>query len=489
MIKTTITLFTSFLVLFSHAGAKSLEGTKPNIILVMTDDQGMGDLACMGNKVLKTPHIDRFYEGSTRFTDFQVSPTCTPTRAALMSGRSPFNVGISHTIFQRERMALGVLTLPQALKRGGYTTGIFGKWHLGDGNEYLPGNRGFDEAIIHGAGGIGQVGLGDFPPNKEHLYFDNTLLHNDTIVKTKGYCTDIFFDSALSWIKRKEDVGVPYFAFISLNAPHAPMVAPEKYTKRFVSLGYDDKTAGRYGMVENLDDNFGKLMKKLTEWNALENTIVIFMTDNGGTHLGGTLNGKRVKHFNANLRGGKNSPFEGGSHVPFFIQWEGKLEKGKDIAALVAHIDLYQTFTEVAGVALPKKMQELDGRSLLPLLEDPNAEWDDRQLFIHCGRWNPGERDSAKFEKCAVRTARWRFVNNKYLFDILNDPSEKKDVASAHPELVQKLRKDYDVWWDSTLPLLVNEGLPKVKKHPLHIKYEKQLETTGIPEWAPEAIK
>ena len=163
--------------------------------------------------------------------------------------------------------------------------------------------------------------------------------------------------------------------------------------------------------------------------------------------------------------------------------------RDRDIAALVAHIDLYQTFTEVAGVALPKKMQELDGRSLLPLLEDPNAEWDDRQLFIHCGRWNPGERDSAKFEKCAVRTARWRFVNNKYLFDILKDPSEKKDVASAHPELVQKLRKDYDVWWDSTLPLLVNEGLPKVKKHPLHIKYEKQLETTGIPEWAPEAIK
>ena len=485
-------LWMAFLALCSLTGqaeVKSLKGSKPNIILVMTDDQGMGDLSCMGNELVKTPFIDQFYAKSTRFTDFQVSPTCAPTRAALMSGRFPFKVGVTHTIYQRERMGLDAFTLPQALKTAGYSSGIFGKWHLGDGDDYLPGSRGFDEVLIHGSGGIGQVPLGDFPDNKENLYFDNTLLHNETIVKTKGFCTDLFFDASLSWIKKQEDAGTPYFAFISLNAPHAPLVAPEKYTKRFIDLGYDKGTAGRYGMVENLDDNFGNLIVKLKEWNALDDTIVIFMTDNGATHLGGKLNGKKVRHYNANLRSGKNSPHEGGSHVPFFIQWKGQLGEGVDIGALAAHIDLYKTFSDLAGAQLPEKIQELDGRSLLPLLEDAKAEWADRELFIHCGRWNPGDRDVAKFKKCAVRTQRWRFVNNKELYDISNDPFEKRNVADAHPEVVANLQKSYDAWWDSTLPLLVNEGLPKLKVHPLHTRHEQQLEEKGIPEWTPTAVK
>ena len=267
------------------AEAKSIEGSRPNIIMVITDDQGMGDLSCMGNEVVKTPNIDRFYKNSTRFTDFQVSPTCAPTRAAIMSGRAPFKNGVTHTIMQRERMALDTFTLPQALKTAGYGTGIFGKWHLGDEDAYLPGSRGFDEALIHGSGGIGQVNLGDFPPNSENVYFDNVLLHNDTIVQTKGYCTDLFFHSALAWIKKQNETKKPYFAYVALNAPHAPLVAPEEYTKRFIELGYDKGTAGRYGMVENIDANFGLLLEKLNEWDALENTLVIFMTDNGATHL------------------------------------------------------------------------------------------------------------------------------------------------------------------------------------------------------------
>ena len=176
---------------------------KPNIILVITDDQGMGDLSCMGNEVLRTPHLDSFYRKSTRFTDFQVSPTCAPTRAAIMSGRPPFKVGVTHTILQRERMAPDVFTLPQALQTADYETGIFGKWHLGDEDAYLPFNRGFDEALIHGAGGIGQVNLGDFVANGENSYFDSVLMHNDTIVKTKGYCTDLFFEAGLKWVKKQ----------------------------------------------------------------------------------------------------------------------------------------------------------------------------------------------------------------------------------------------------------------------------------------------
>lgn len=478
----------SFLGLTAHA--KDLHGSRPNIILVMTDDQGMGDLSCMGNTVLKTPHLDRFYEQSTRFTDFQVSPTCAPTRAALMSGRPPFKVGVTHTILQRERMALDIVTLPQALKTAGYTTGIFGKWHLGDEDPYLPSNRGFDESLIHGAGGIGQVGLGDFPPNGTNSYFDSILLHNNNIVQTEGYCTDLFFHAGLAWIneKRTAPTKAPYFAYISLNAPHAPMIAPKSFTKRFTDLGYGKKTAGRYGMIENIDHNMGQLMAKLNEWNALDNTLVIFMTDNGATNLTGKLNGEKVKMFNYNMKGAKNSPHEGGSHVPAFWYWKDTLDQGIDIPALTAHLDLFPTFLDLAGASPEKRpdtMQPLDGRSLLPLLHNATAPWADRELFFHCGRWNPGKRTEAKFEKCAVRTQRWRFVNNTELYDISTDPGQTKNIADTYPDIITQLRKSYDQWWESALPLMVNEGLSKLKNHPLHLRYEAQEKGEGIPNWKP----
>ncbi|MFC1760841.1 arylsulfatase [Planctomycetota bacterium] len=472
------------------ANAKPLAGSRPNIILVMTDDQGMGDLSCMGNPVVKTPQIDSFYNKALRLTDFHVSPTCAPTRAALMSGRAPFKSGVTHTIYQRERMALDTFTLPQALQSAGYETAIFGKWHLGDEEEYLPGSRGFDEVLIHGSGGIGQTRFGDFPPNEENPYFDNVLLHNDTIVKTKGFCTDLFFNAGLAWIKQQHEAQKPYFAYISPNAPHGPMIAPEKYKQRFLDAGYGRDTAGRYGMIENLDDNFGRMMDKLTQWKALDNTLVIFMTDNGSSRLRGTLNGRNVSLFNAHFKSGKNSSNEGGTHVPAFWQWKGVLAEGVDVDALSAHIDLYKTFCELAHVKLPAQMQELDGRSLLPLLEDPKVDWPDRELFINCGRWNPGQREAFKFKKSAVRTERWRFVNNQSLYDISNDPYEAKDVANSHPEVVAQLRKSYDQWWAAVLPLMVNEGLPAVSTadQPLAIRYNQQLKEKGIPEWAPADI-
>ncbi len=476
--------------LTAGVSANPLKGSRPNIILVLTDDQGMGDLSCMGNEVVKTPNIDGFHDQAVRFTDFQVSPTCAPTRSALMSGRVPFKNGVTHTIFQRERMAPDTYTLPQALKSAGYATGIFGKWHLGDEDEYLPGNRGFDEVLIHGSGGIGQVGLGDFPPNGENLYFDNVLLHNDTIVQTRGFCTDVFFQAGLAWIKKQHEAKQPYFAYIALNAPHAPLVAPEKYTRRFRELGYDKGTAGRYGMIENIDDNFGRMLATLEQWKALDNTLVIFMTDNGATHLKGSLNGKKVTHFNAGLKGGKNSPHEGGTHVPAFWRWKGVVDGGADVDALTAHIDVYRTFVELAGAELPDKMQEIDGRSLVPLLENPEAGWPDRELFFHCGRWTPGKREGAKYAKCAVRTERWRLVNHKELYDVTKDPGQRNDVAKSFPEVVARLGKSYDAWWESVQPLMVNEGLPKLKteEFPLNIRYYKQLKESGIPEWAPDAL-
>lgn len=473
---------------------KSLKNSRPNIILVMTDDQGMGDLSCLGNPVLKTPNLDKFYEKSTRFREFHVSPTCSPTRSAIMSGRHEFRNGVTHTIQERELMALSTTTMPQVLRTAGYETGIFGKWHLGDADEFQPYNRGFSEVFIHGAGGIGQSYKGscaDFPPNqvKEGKYFDNVILHNDTIVQTKGFCTDVFFQAALGWIKKQHESKTPFFAYISTNAPHGPMLAPEKNTKRFLDMGYDNGTAGRYGMIENIDENFGLLVQKLDEWKAWDNTLIIFMTDNGQAGRRGTLNGKKVKIYTAGFKTGKGSSYEGGTHVPAFWRWKGILGEGVDISALTAHIDLYKTFCDLAGAKIPDGIQKIDGRSMLPLLEDPKANWPDRELFVHVGRWKKGEDpNKSKFKKCAVRTQRWRFVNNKELYDIANDPYESTNVIDKHPEVVKKLRKAYDKWWAETLPLMVNEDRPYAKDHPQEVRYEKQLKERGIPDWVPPRL-
>ena len=487
--KTLLILLAATAALASGIGlhAKSLKGSRPNIILVMTDDQGMGDLSCMGNPVLRTPNLDRFYGLSTRFTEFHVSPTCAPTRAALLSGRHEFRNGVTHTIKEREMMALSSTTMPDILRTAGYETGIFGKWHLGDIDEFQPYNRGFSETFIHGAGGIGQKFPGscaDFPPNREDKYFDNVILHNDTIVQTKGFCTDIFFKAALGWMREKQKANEPFLAYITPNAPHGPMIAPEKYAQRFLDLGYDKNTAGRYGMIENIDDNFGLLMDKLDEWKLWEDTLVIFMTDNGQAGKTLTLNGKRVPAFTAGFKTGKGSPYEGGTHVPAFWRWKGKLGEGVDINGLSAHIDIFKTFAELAGARIPRGIQKLDGRSLMPLLENPKAKWKDRHLFIHKGRWEKGvDPDTFKFTDCAVRTQRWRFVNNAELYDIVNDPYEKVNVADRHPEVVADIRKVYDKWWAETKPFLVNEDRPYTETHPQWDRYEKQLAERGIPDW------
>ncbi|MBM4104187.1 MAG: arylsulfatase [Planctomycetes bacterium] len=478
----------------ASAGTISLKGSRPNIILVMTDDQGMGDLSCLGNPVLKTPNLDKFYEKSTRFRDFHVSPTCSPTRSAIMSGRHEFRNGVTHTILERERMALSTTTMPQLLRKAGYQTGIFGKWHLGDEDEYQPYNRGFSEVFIHGDGGIGhsfQGSCADFPPNqvKERRYFDCVFLHNDTIVQTKGFCTDVLFQAGLGWIKKQHESKTPYFAYIPTNAPHWPLICPEKNKKRFLDLGYDASTAGRYGLIENIDENFGLLMKKLDEWDAWDNTLVIFMTDNGQSVLEGTLNGKKVKLYTAGFKTGKGSPREGGTHVPAFWRWKGVLGEGVDIAALTAHIDLYKTFCDLAGARIPDGIQKIDGRSMLALLENPKADWSDRELFVHAGRWEKGDDPNKyKYYRCAVRTQRWRFVNNDTLYDIANDPYESTNVIDQHPEVAEKLRKAYDKWWAETVPLMVNENCPLAKEHPQEVRYEKQLKERGIPDWVPPKL-
>ena len=484
-------LFISLLIfsLFHYQSqAQNLEGSKPNIILIMTDDQG-SMLSSMGHPYIQTPNIDAFSKKAIRLTEFHVSPTCAPTRAAIMSGRHEFRNGVTHTIHERELMALSTTTFPELLQKAGYETGIFGKWHLGDIEAYLPGNRGFSESLTHGGGGIGQRYPGscaDFPPNKnnKNRYFDPVLLHNKTIVKTEGYCTDVFFDAALGWMKKQLDDKKPFFTYLPTNTPHSPLIAPPKYLvsleKRYPNLQKGSRQ--RFGMIENIDDNFGRLIKHLEKWHALENTLIIFTTDNGAPLKDGK---GETTPWNYGYKSGKGSTGEGGTHVPCYWYWKGKLQENKDANALAAHIDLYKTFCELAGVKIPKKTQKIDGRSLLPILEKPNKKWDDdRLLFIHKGRWDKFD-ESQKNKNWAVRSQKWRLIVDK-LYDIENDPKEDHDVASKYPNVVKKLKNKYLEWWDETTPLLVNENRTYDQPEPpLVTRYNNQKAKQGIPLWKP----
>lgn len=464
-----------------RALAQSLAGKEPNIVFILTDDQGYGDLSAHGNPIVKTPNMDRLHREGVRFTDFHVSPTCAPTRSALLTGRHEFKNGITHTILERERLTPEAITLPQVLKTAGYTSGIFGKWHLGDEPEYRPNRRGFDEVFIHGAGGIGQSypgSCGDFPGNK---YFDPVILHNGKPVKTQGYCTDVFFDQAIRWmdtVKGKE----PFYCHIATNAPHTPLDARPEDEARYAGKVTPNQ-AKYFGMVANIDDNIGKLLEQLAKWGIEKDTLVVFITDNGGT--GG------VPIFNAGMRGQKGSPWLGGTRAVSIWRWPGTLTPG-DCGALTAHIDFLPTLSELAGAKLDDKVQaQVEGRSLVPLLMDPKANWAERTLITHVGRWPKGANpDNFQYANCSVRTPRWHMVNlmkgkgkgiqkQWMLFDVQKDYGEQMNVAREHPEVVAKLEKEFDGWWVSLKPLLVNEDAPGPKTNPFHDLYWEVFEGNG----------
>ena len=457
----------------------------PNVVLVITDDQGYGDLSCHGNPVLNTPNLDRLGSLSVRFTNFHVSPTCAPTRSALFSGRHEFKNGVTHTLAERERMSLKTVTLADTLRAAGYTTGMFGKWHLGDEDAYQPYNRGFDEAFNHGAGGIGQLYKGmtcaDAPPNQQNRYFDPVVRHNGKFVKTKGFCTDVFFRQALGWINQKRKEDKPFFAYITTNAPHGPFIAPEKYKRPFLDQGLSEKLAGFYGMIVNIDDNVRLLMDKLGGWGLEEDTLLIFITDNGSAA------GDKV--FNAQMRGKKGTCYEGGTRVPAFFRWKGTLKEGTDVGRLTAHIDMYPTLVEICGGKLPGGGQ-VEGRSLCGLLKDAGAKWEDRYLFTHVGRWpRKAGPESMKYKRCSVRNERFCLVENSALYDLKRDPGQKVNVIDEHPAVVRKMREAYEAWWEETRPLMVNEDVPVHEgKQPFVINYERQLASGGIPDWVEPEI-
>ncbi len=462
---------------------RPLTGRRPNIIYVMTDDQGYGDVAAHGNAILQTPNLDRLRDQSVRLTEFHVSPTCAPTRAALLTGRHEFRSGVTHTIFERERLAPSAVTLPQLLRRtAGYTTGIFGKWHLGDEDEYQPGKRGFDRVFIHGGGGIGQSypgSCGDAPGN---TYFDPVIRSDGRFVRTKGYCTDVFFAAATDWIDRCRQAEKPFFCYVATNCPHSPYHCPpgsdEKYLGPLEAAGIKDPKkrgdiARFYAMIENIDANIGRLLATLDEWGLAEETLLVFSTDNG-TAAGGPV-------FNDGMRGTKGSPYRGGTRVPAFWRWPGTLPAGVDVGTVTAHIDVFPTLSEIAGATIPPAVAaRIEGRSLVPLLEDAEAEWPDRILVTHVGRWDRGRAAESGLLKCRVREGRWQLVNTKNqpaaweLYDLAADPGEKQDVAAAHPEVVARLGKAYASWWESVQGDLVNEDLDGPEENPFRVAFRKQ---------------
>jgi len=431
----SLILVALLLSLGSTASAPAAEkASAPNVVLVLTDDQGYGDLSCHGNPVLKTPHLDQLHSQSVRLTNFHVDPTCSPTRSALLTGRYSSRTGVWHTIMGRSILRKDETTLANVFADNGYRTGLFGKWHLGDNFPYRAQDRGFQEVLTHGGGGVGQTP--DFWGNN---YFDNTLLHNGQRVKVPGYCTDVFFDSALKFIETSKER--PFFCYIPTNAPHGPYNVDEKYSKPYRERGVPEQRARFYGMIANIDENVGRLLSRLKDLKLDDNTIVVFMTDNGTAagHAEKTGDG-----FNAGMRSIKGSEYDGGHRVPCFIRWPGQL-KPKDEALLSAHIDLLPTLISMCKLKNPTK-EAFDGMDLSSVLRLGKADnQPNRILFVHSQRIEHPE----KWRKCAVMTEHWRLVNGKELYDMTKDPGQKQDVASQHANVVADLRRHYDAWWTS----------------------------------------
>jgi|TARA_B110000438_G_scaffold294176_1_gene335171 arylsulfatase A-like enzyme len=387
---------------------------KPNVILIMTDDQGYGELSSHGHAILKTPNLDRLRDESVRLTDFHVSSKCSPTRGALMTGRHCRHVGVREADNGRNIIGREFSTIADIFSENGYKTGIFGKWHLGGHYPFRPQDRGFDEVVIHTNGAIGTTG-----DRWDNDYYDDLFWHNGKLQRYNGYCTDIWFEEAMAWMKQSTEKKQPFFCYLPTNAPHGPYIVPDKYSEPYRKAGRTD--ANRLGMISNIDENMGKLMAFLDSTGLQQNTILIFLTDNGAPQRIGD---------NAGMRGGKGNGYDGGHRVPFLIRWpDGSITGRKDVDTLTAHIDVLPSLVELCGLS-PDGTQ-FDGISFASLLRGKQDSHFDNRVLI--------ESYSG-----VVLTEEWRLVNNEELHNIQTDPAQERNVADEYPELVSKFRKVLD---------------------------------------------
>lgn len=436
---------------------------KPNVVFVITDDQGYGDLGCTGNPIVETPNIDNLYNESLRFTDYHVGPTCAPTRAGLLTGHYHNSTGVWHTIGGRSLLRKNEVSIANVFKDNGYKTGIFGKWHLGDNYPYRPHDRGFEEAVVHGGGGIGQT-----PDYWGNDYFDDTYFDKGEPRKFEGYCTDVFFRLGMDFIERNKNV--PFFCYIPTNAPHTPLQVEKKYEQMYTGKVPEDR-AKFYGMITNIDDNVGRLRQKLKELNLEDNTILIFMTDNG-TADGCVIDKNQfvIDGYNAGMRGRKSSPYEGGHRVPFFLHYpKGGYIKAKDIDDLTANVDFMPSLIDLCGLEKPYEL-EFDGKSFIPLIESGSEDWNDRAIVTDSQRVpNP-----IKWKDSCVMRDKWRLINGKELYNIENDPEQRNDISQLYPDLLDTMKEDYNKWWDK-VSTQFDEEIPIV----LGTEYEKETDLTS----------
>lgn len=423
---------------------------KPNVIFVLTDDQGYGDLSCHGNPVLKTPALDRLHAESIRFTDMHVNSFCTPTRASIMTGHFATRTGAYRTSSGRTLLHEDEVTMAEVFRDSGYATGIFGKWHLGDNYPHRPQDRGFEETLWHRCGGVGQAS--DYWGND---YFDDVYERNGKFEQFEGYCTDIWFDGALEFIEEKGKADEPFFVYLATNAPHSPFRVSEEYEAPYKNLvSWRGGGASKfYGMIANIDDNVARLRRKLKEWDLDENTLLIFMTDNGtagGVEMDTDALPAKGMGFNAGMRGRKASVYDGGHRVPCFFYWpEGDLTGGRDIEELAAGYDLLPTLIDLCGLKSPQVA--FDGTSLAPLMRG-KSDWEERELVLQYQGGNGFTYLPEMWTNSAVLTERWRLVDGGLLFDIEADPSQSSDVAGDFPEVVERLRQRYEDWWQDVSP-------------------------------------
>ena len=425
--------FSLALIAISSTGtalASTSHTSQPNVVIVITDDQGYGDLSVHGNPIVKTPNIDKLAKESVSLTNYHVAPTCSPTRAGFLTGHWNNRTGVWHTIMGRSMLRENEKTIADLLKANGYQTAMFGKWHLGDNYPYRPNDRGFDFSYYHGGGGVGQT-----PDHWNNAYFDDVYMRDGVKEQAKGFVTDVLFNEAIAYIDSAKKSKKPFFTYISTNAPHSPMHAPKKYADMYEGKKLTKSVQHFYGMITNIDDNVQRLRNYLAENNLADNTIFIFTTDNGSSA------GYRV--FNANMRGHKNSEYEGGHRVPFLIHWpNGKLAQNMKQDKITSFVDVVPTLLDLTQ-SKDTLGVDFDGVSIKQLFTASDKSWPDRTIFTDSQR----VLDPIKWRKSAVMTDQWRLVNGEELYDIKKDPSQTNDVIKSNPEVAERLKQEYENWW------------------------------------------
>ena len=438
---------------------KPVKNPKPNIILILTDDAGSGDFGFKGNSMVKTPNLDHLASRSTRFTNFYVSPVCAPTRSSILTGNYAETTGIYDTYNGGAIMATEEITIAEILHKNAYQTGIFGKWHLGDNYPYRPIDQGFSESFVFKGGGLGQPGDYDNYFAGDSAYFNPVMYRNEKKVSTKGYCSDIFTNEAIGFVRNNKKK--PFFAFLAFNAPHTPLQVPEQYSSIYkdLTLGSFKNNMNKmnpvmtnkeledakkvYGMMSNIDENIGRLIKELENLDLMKNTAIIFLSDNG----------PQQNRYVMGLRGRKGMVYQGGIKSPCIIHYPGIFPENKEISTTVAHIDLLPTILDFCNI---KKGDNppIDGRSMMPLLTNNDKDFNKRTLFFEWGRGFP-----IPFQNFAATNGHFKLVGHTYtltgldgfeLFDLTTDPEESENVINKNKAVALTLKKEMEAWYYQT---------------------------------------